>query len=259
MLKLLKAAIKAVFRAYGHYPVSIDGFKFHCYPSGIGFWRQVNLGRWEADTFRILKEHVRPDAVYMDIGAWIGPTVMYAAKLCRKVYCFEPDFYAYRRLLGNIQLNRLTNVTPFNVAFTAENRIVKMSSFGNELGDSQSSVLTNAINDNSIDVWGINFRTFINLISPEVPSFIKIDIEGGEFDLIPDMKDYLAEYKPTIYLSTHAPMLPENERIKSLNRIGDVLGAIYNKCIDENRSEQGLEILVHETTANQFKSFLFMS
>ena len=39
---------------------------------------------------------------------------------------------------------------------------------------------------------------------------VKIDIEGGESELLPGMLDYFEEYKPKLHLSTHYNFIPQN-------------------------------------------------
>ena len=37
--------------------------------------------QWEPNTFKILDYYQNLNGTYIDIGAWIGPTVMYASQL----------------------------------------------------------------------------------------------------------------------------------------------------------------------------------
>ena len=43
--------------------------------------------------------------IFIDIGAWIGPYTLVAAKLGMRVFAFEPDKIAFEVLKKNIQLN----------------------------------------------------------------------------------------------------------------------------------------------------------
>jgi hypothetical protein len=52
-------------------------------------------------------------------------------------------------------------------------------------------------------------------------NFIKMDIEGAESVVIPQMVDYLTRERPTILLSLHAFNFPD--RLASVNRILDSL------------------------------------
>ena len=50
------------------------------------FWRRVGSGLWEPQTFEVFERFLRPDRSYVDIGAWIGPTVLYGAMLSRRAH-----------------------------------------------------------------------------------------------------------------------------------------------------------------------------
>ena len=54
--------------------------------------------------------------------------------------------------------------------------------------------------ENAADVLAFNWRDFNKLLLLERMDFLKVDIEGGEFDLLPSIKDYLSSQKPIVYL-----------------------------------------------------------
>ena len=71
------------------------------------------------DTFRAIKRLVRPEAVVFDIGANIGSSTFQFAKLTGplgRVFAFEPVESTYWHLPENIALNRLTCITPLQLA-----------------------------------------------------------------------------------------------------------------------------------------------
>ncbi len=78
-------------------------FQVHDTPLFQGFWN--NFYKWEPDTFDIFDRFLNKQYSYLDIGAWIRPTVLYGVNRAKHVYAIEPDPIAYRELLKNIQLN----------------------------------------------------------------------------------------------------------------------------------------------------------
>jgi FkbM family methyltransferase len=207
MNRIVKKISKAYYRALGYYPTSISGLKFKLDPYHIKFWKKVAKDRWEPQTYTIMSKFLNVDSIYCDIGAWIGPTVIYASRLCKQVICFEPDHIAYRYLRWNIELNDLFNVTSFNIALANSIAIRKMSAFGGKFGNSETSLLNDNQANKGIDVLTLTWDTFIDISKIDKIDFLKIDIEGGEFELLPTLKDYLSLHKPIVYLSTHAPFL----------------------------------------------------
>lgn len=222
MRRLIRAAARLACRARGYQPTSIGPERFRTDPDHIGFWRDVSRGRWEAETFHFLEESLLPDSVFADIGAWIGPTALFAARRCRLVYCFEPDPVAYRYLLWNLALNAQANVVPHHAALGSESGLRTLWGADGSLGTSQSSLLARA-GQPSIRIQSIGWSDWLESARPGRIDCMKIDIEGGEFDLIPAMREYLAADRPALHLSLHASRLPEPDREERLDGLLDAL------------------------------------
>lgn len=258
MRNVVKAVGKAIIRYRGYYSTSIGGKPFKVSPYDILTWRRVAKGRWEPGTLRALNQFLGNSSVYCDIGAWIGPTVLYAAKLCKHVICFEPDPVAYLHLLWNIQLNQLSNVDSYNVAVAASTAMRKISSKNGQFGNTQSHLLDGDQSKTGqvANVLAFSWGDFSRMFNSEHVDFLKIDIEGSEFELIPTMQEYLAENKPTVSLSLHAPHLNAAEREEQVHRIVDIM-KIYNTCLDENLKPMDIHQLANENSLNSFRTCVF--
>jgi len=256
-VKLLRDAKANYYRRIvGYYPWKCGDMTFKCDTEHMEFWEKVNNGIWEPSTFNIYSRFLIKDSTYCDIGAWIGPTVLYASVRSMKVICFEPDLVAYKYLLHNININQLHNVLPFNIALSDFDGTGRMSSFAQSLGDSASSLLNTDKAKESIEVLCLTWSNWHTIVKPGKIDFMKIDIEGGEFSLLPTMKDYLTQEKPILYLSIHAPYIEATKRAQQLQKILPIFD-IYPKCFDEDMQPiQGLE-LKSQKTFNSFRSFLF--
>jgi FkbM family methyltransferase len=247
--------VEAWYRLRGYVPATLNGQRFKCDPAHADYWGRVSRGEWEPQTFRLLSDCLGPESVCCDIGAWIGPTVLYSAKRCRQVYCFEPDIFAYEPLLTNIRLNQLRNVLPFNLALTGRDGMCKMGSAWKKLGNSTTSILhtkTSAL----LDVQTMSWETWLRIANPGRVNFIKMDIEGGEFELIPSMGSYLAANKPAVFLSLHTPFLPEPDRPAALEKIRQAM-SVYGTCRNEKMERVGLDELTGPATLTRNRSFLF--
>ncbi len=191
------------------------------------FWKIFADGSWEPSTFRIFDQFLVKDRPMLDIGAWIGPTALYAADKASKVFAFEPDTVAYRSLVMNIELNRLQNIIPYPIAVADK---WKGIDFGPRTGygDSMSSQLWGKGGDHQVAA-----ASFESLITAIKPGFVKIDIEGGEkfiFEKAWCMP--FEESNPTIHLSLHTPWhLDDLEGFKKA--ITDGIG-FYPFFYDEN-------------------------
>lgn len=238
-----------MYRARGYYSGALAGEQFRLDPYHSKFWRKATAGKWEPETFAVLDRFLDRDHDYLDIGAWIGPTVLYGARKARHVWCFEPDPEAYRALAWNIALNDILNVSAFAAAISEDVGIARMASFGGEQGDSMTSLL-NAGGANGSDVLTIGWAHFAGSVDLANVSLVKIDIEGAEFDVLPALLPWLKMQRPALLLSTHAPFLPPKERAERMAALADML-SFYGEC------ESDGEGLTSEDSLTRFPSFLF--
>jgi len=167
------------------------------------FWRSYENGSWEPETSAVFRRFIDPQRSYVDIGAWIGPTLLLGCQLAKRAYGVEPDPIAFAELLENIQHNRpLTdNVRLFNLCITPVSGKVSFGSRGTG-GDSMSSLLFSS-EATSWKVEGIKFEDWIKQNDISDCTFVKIDIEGGEYSLLPSMRTFLRCNRPTVLLSLH--------------------------------------------------------
>ncbi len=258
MLQFIKKSVKAFYRARGYYTVKIKEFSFKTNPKHLGTWRNASKGKWEPETYIILSKYLTPEMVYFDIGAWIGSTVLYASKKCKQVICFEPDPIAYQYLLSNIQLNNLKNVAPYNIALSDQTGIQKMGSLGKELGDSMTSLLSSSTTENdSFNAFTLQWDSFLKFSSLKEINFIKIDIEGAEFFLLPTLETFLIQHKPIVYLSTHAPFLDTSNRKKEMEKIVSIM-RIYKNCYNSNLELIDINTISDDQNLIRCTSFLFI-
>lgn len=187
--------------------VSVAGKEFavHDSPRYTRFWEQVRAGSWEPDTFRVFCRYVTPDATVLDIGAWIGATTLYAAQLAKHVYAFEPDPVAHEQLRLNLEANAgLTNVTLCNCGVSDSNEPMPFGT-ASSFGDSQSSVLFGGSDVSCVEA--VHLGSFLKSHDVPDPLFIKIDIEGYEYRVLPSILESLSHRDFVLYLSTH-PQIP---------------------------------------------------
>jgi len=198
---------------------------------------------WEQDTFHILEHYKeRKQSLYIDIGAWIGPTVLYSANIYKKIIAIEPDPVALERLKINMRANRFTNISLVEKGLSSVNGTSKFGGNG-DLGNSESTLLiankedylsypgrhtTAHKHDQVVTINTITIETIIeeHNINPDDISLIKMDIEGGEKIVIPALIPFLKKHKPAFYLSLHRCYLRPSE----VEELIDIMFSIYDKC-----------------------------
>ncbi len=181
------------------------------------FWDSFEDNSWEPDTINILDNYLNSQDTFIDIGAWIGPITLYAGLKVKKCYSFEPDPAAYEELVENISLNLTLahKIDLLNQAITTDGRNVKIYS-RYSYGDSGTSILKRVKSKNEfIEVSSTTFSHFI-LNNAIQTNFIKMDVEGAEFFIIPSMIEVLKKQKPKLLLSLHHGALTEFNEMKYL-------------------------------------------
>ncbi|WP_170428864.1 FkbM family methyltransferase [Ruegeria arenilitoris] len=251
---MLTQARKMFYRARGYYAGNLNNEPFRLDPYHSKFWRKASAGAWEPETFAVLDKYLSPDSDYLDIGAWIGPTVLYGARKARHVWCFEPDPTAFRHLAWNLELNDIHNVSAFGVALSDQFGVARMASVRGEPGDSTSSLLHDGAHGN--DALTIAWDQFEAANDLSGVSLVKMDIEGAEFLVLPTLVPFLQKHRPALLLSTHAPLLPDTERKDRMSEIWDLL-SFYQSCHQGDGTGRKVEGLTEPTALAGFQTYLF--
>lgn len=185
--------------------------------SGVNndWWAKHQSGMWEPETQLTFRRFNDKSHSYIDLGAWAGPTVLLGCQLAKRAYVIEADPIAFAELAENISLNKpiTDNVDLFEVCLAPVSGPVAFGNLG-EGGDTESSML-NAGGKTSWIVNGITFDEFVTQNSIDDCAFIKMDIEGGEYSVLPTMRRYLTAVKPTLYLSIH-PFVLGNKHTRGI-------------------------------------------
>jgi FkbM family methyltransferase len=130
-------------------------------------------------------EHEHP--LILDIGANIGLSTIYFKALypeCR-IVAFEPDPVSFEILNKNIALHRLSSVISLEKAVSGRNGVADLFVFseqGSDVGMPVCSLYENSLTKKKIKVESVDISG-ISCLDQGV-DFVKIDIEGGESDVI---------------------------------------------------------------------------
>ena len=182
------------------------------------FWD--NFHDWENQDLDFVIGKAEKDKIFIDIGAWIGPYTLVAAKLGMRVYAFEPDKIAFEVLKKNIQLNEFKHRPEiYNFGLSKKEIIAYLYSNTIEFGKSESSIINykNKQNSKRSEINLKNFLQEINRIKIDnldsKIQILKVDIEGGEFLFEKDIYDFVKLNQLYCILSYHY-MVFNNNKIK---------------------------------------------
>jgi FkbM family methyltransferase len=198
-------------------------------------------GYWEPLATKILNETVQEGDIVVDIGANMGYFVLQESKLVGKsgkVFAIEPVAANIELLRKNLQLNYCSNVETFQLAVGATN-------------DEQSSIYLSY----KLNCGSMVFRENINLVegavkkvpvslmtldrfleNKPIPNFIRMDVEGYEFEIIQGMKGLLARRQPLKLLIEIHPAYLGKENLAAmldlLKQYGFLCGVAVDRQLD---------------------------
>jgi FkbM family methyltransferase len=147
-----------------------------------------------------------------DLGAFEGVFALFFARQVGprgNVFAFEPRREAFDRILDHIRLNDVRNVTVRNVAVGGTpGELTLLSAAGlpartsghrgiqHELAASHDIVET-------LTVPVISLDDEISSGSLPEPDFVKVDVEGMEFEVLKGMRETVERHKPRLYVEMH--------------------------------------------------------
>jgi FkbM family methyltransferase len=172
------------------------------------FWAQAAAGAWEPGTLTAIEEAVGPGCVFLDVGAWVGPTALYAAALGATVVALEADPVAFAALEGNVAANpRLgARMTLIHAAAAPSPGTVQLGA-PRKLGDSMGSTLLAGRTEQGFSAPAMT-PAMIAAVLPDAPLVLKIDIEGGEYALLPALDPLLPRLRLAL-VAFHPALLRE--------------------------------------------------
>lgn len=164
------------------------------------FWS----GQYELRLCQLLEQTVTPDAVCYDIGANLGYHALIMARRASAghVFAFEPLPEAVDILRRNMIANAETNVILVTKAVAASGGVIQM---GCDITVDQAAIRWSADGDSLHRPFRcecVSVDEFVAAGNPP-PTFIKIDVEGAESEVLDGAIDCLKRFRPAIICETH--------------------------------------------------------
>lgn len=151
--------------------------------------------------------------IIFDIGANIGTFATWVAKWSSnkngKVYCFEPQRQVFQMLCGNMALNNIFNVYAYELALGSEEKYIELFDLDyDSRGSFGAFTLDTSVNPSvySFDkskkqrVKMTTLDKFVEEHNIPYVSFLKIDAEGLDIEVMNGGMNTILAYKPDLYV-----------------------------------------------------------
>jgi len=140
-----------------------------------------------------IKKEIKEGDIVFDIGANIGYYTLLFAKLVGntgKVFAFEPDPTNFAILKKNIETNGYQNVTLIQKAIS--DKTAKIRLYLCNYNNGMHRIYDSTFCDDSVEIESVRLDDFLDsIVFDSMINFIKIDVEGAEFESLQGMKSIL--------------------------------------------------------------------
>jgi FkbM family methyltransferase len=172
------------------------------------FWEKVAAGAWEPGTLAVIDRFVDEDTAFLDLGAWVGPTALYAAGRANRVIAVEADPAALDQLRRNLGANPelASRIEVIARAVHADPGVITLGA-RRKPGDSMSSTLL-AGTARRWHAATVTPEELVSRLDATERLFVKLDIEGGEYALLPAAAALIARAE-TVLVSFHPTILAQ--------------------------------------------------
>jgi FkbM family methyltransferase len=171
-------------------------------------------GVWEPEETRFLEKALRPGMVFVDIGAHIGYYTVIASGLVGstgKVFAFEPDPGNFKLLQENVAENHCQNVITDRKAIAASTKPLNLYRSSSNFGDHRTyeprgdAIQQPGTRRSAVAVEALSLDDYF-AGSPTRVDFLKMDIQGSEYDAFIGMRKTLKHNSHVTILTEFWPM-----------------------------------------------------
>ncbi|MCB9225115.1 MAG: FkbM family methyltransferase [Crocinitomicaceae bacterium] len=162
-------------------------------------------GEYEEALSELVVDQVSKSKRFIDIGANAGYFSLVAAKYGQKDVehlAIEPFPENVDLLNKHLSVNNIKDVNVKEMAISDQNGEIEFSDSGNLAANTyktESSVFSNKV----IKVKTMTLDQLAEENQLNESCFLKIDVEGAEYDVLKGGKIYLSQFKPDLVLATH--------------------------------------------------------
>jgi len=164
--------------------------------------RVIERFKIEQDLKLFIDNNLSTETIFWDIGACVGNFSIYAGHKLGKVIAFEPDGLTYSSLITNVYRSNLVNITPLAIALGNEDKIsdfnmqkFKIANAYNSAGNTLGQTGKHFEPEYTQNVCLFTAKKLISEYNFQIPTHIKIDVDGNEIEVLKGFGDILGSKK----------------------------------------------------------------
>lgn len=183
--------------------VKVDGIKFTLVDVESMYIVSPQFEKWMWDYLK-----VKSGDVFLDVGAHVGKYALQVAKVVGEnglIIAIEPNPENYLALTKNISINKIENILAYNIA--GWHKDCKMKLFIAEKAGRHSL----KENKGCLGSVLVEAKALDNIIKGIKVNWIKLDVEGAEYEVLQGLENALKEYKPQLIIEVNKK---NSERVK---------------------------------------------
>ena len=219
----------------------------------------IAAGEYETSSIRLIEALVRPNDICYDIGGHYGYYSLVLATLAKQghVHCFEPVAELAERIGRSITASKLPNASVHATAMAGEVGQMQFRFAGSQSLDDSMGYLARYGGVNtprSQAQYGefaersIPTTTLDRLELPD-PSFIKIDAEGAEAEILQAGLVRMARAKPRMLIELHG--------VDLALKVANILGPMGYRAFAAGARSLMMPVLwIHESDARAIESIM---
>lgn len=191
-----------------------------------GYW----LGSYEMNKRQAFEAEIEPGTVIYDIGANVGYFSLLAAVLTGKegkVFAFEPLPRNIEFLRKHIELNKMAQISVIEAAVSDHSGEAYF-----DLG--ASSAMGHLSEAGEMRVRMVCLDEMLDKGELLPPDYIKLDVEGAEYEALQGARQLLEIHRPVLFLDTHNRKA-HNLTIALLEEIGYRFKILDGRDMQETR------------------------
>jgi len=170
----------------------------------------IHAGSYEDFERDLVARHLRQGMTFIDIGANAGLYSLIAEKIvgpAGRVWAFEPSRDSYERLRRNLDLNLATRVKTVKLALSCKDdeSLILLREKGQLDGERYLAPRNSPPADpaDTENVTTITLDSFCRREGIGSVDFIKMDVEGGEYDVLRGARDTLSANPSLVMVFEH--------------------------------------------------------